>query len=223
MKIVFPEIDYVFDFGIYNTVYTLVIENQRLFGKLIGSIYLQLTGDDGTGVVSEGDKELSFNKCVEMITQFFPFEMNRKSLLGKIYASIEKQAQSEEMYLETAELMSQIETFLFRLTQGFSCDIVFPKINISTLLKASGAEINEDYDSLAEKIVDYFEVVTEFEQKKVFITVNLRSFITDEETKLFIDTILSHGYNVIMIENFEHTNLSNEKRIIVDSDLCVIE
>lgn len=41
-------------------------------------------------------------------------------------------------------------------------------------------------------------------------------------TEKFLETILSHGYNVTMIESSEHLRLENERRFIVDSDLCEI-
>ena len=90
------------------------------------------------------------------------------------------------------------------------------------LIKAVSPSFREEYDSLGEKLIDYFELVTEFDRKKLFITLNLRSFITDNDMQKFIDTVLSHEYNVIMIESSERRLLDKEKRYIIDSSLCEI-
>ena len=66
------------------------------------------------------------------------------------------------------------------------------------------------------------ELVTEFDRKKLYITINLRSYIDDIETEKFIDTVLNHSYNLIMIESYEHSRLPNEQRYIIDADLCEI-
>ena len=80
----------------------------------------------------------------------------------------------------------------------------------------------EDYESLPEKIIDYMELITEYEKEKLFILYNLRSLISDRDTDLFIDTVLRHGYNVFMLESSEHTLLSGERRYIIDNSLCEI-
>ena len=66
------------------------------------------------------------------------------------------------------------------------------------------------------------ELVTEFERKKLFVLYNLRSLISDKEAELFLDTVLRHGYNVIMLDSSEHTRLPHEQRYIVDRSLCEI-
>ena len=101
-------------------------------------------------------------------------------------------------------------------------NISFSKINLPSIIKASGMTFREEYDSLPEKIIDYMELVTEYEREKLFILYNLRSLIPDQETELFLDTLIRHEYNVLMVESCEHTRLSNEQRYIVDSDLCEI-
>ncbi|MGN1348680.1 MAG: type II-A CRISPR-associated protein Csn2 [Acutalibacteraceae bacterium] len=221
MKFVFPEIDCVFDTdcGIVNT---LVIENQKLMYSLIDDIQKQLTGSDGRSVLSEGDKILSIDKKLELLDRFIPFDLNSKALISKITADLEKKAISDEWYSRTCEFIGIMQSLLSNLAFDYSCNIEFSKIGIGSVIKAYGIEICDDYDSLGEKIIDYFELVHEFIGKKLFVTVNLRSYISDKEAELFMQTALSHQFNVLMIENCEHKRLSFEKRLIVDADLCLI-
>ena len=78
------------------------------------------------------------------------------------------------------------------------------------------------YESLAEKILDYFELVEEYDKKKLFIMVNLRSYLSDEEMKMFMRDVLARKIQVLLIESSERSVLDEEKRYIVDADLCVI-
>ena len=222
MKFVYPDIENVFDTDI-DKVNSLIIENQNLMVSLLEDVNNLLQGKDGISVLSENDKELQFDKFAELIFQYVPFSINTKSLISKVSSAFEKNAMLDERYSQTMEMLGKIESYLFDLSQNFSGDFVFSKINISSLIKSVGIEFNEDYNSLGEKLVDYFELVTEYDKRKLFITLNLRDFINDKETELFIDTVLCHGYNLIMIDSHEHKLLKNENRIIVDDSLCIIK
>lgn len=221
MKLVYPGINNVFDTDI-EKVNCIIIENQKLFLSLLEDINEQLNGNEGKLVVSENNKPLQTSKYLEVLSQFVPFELSKKSLITKISSELEKKAVSSEYYAETVEIVSRLENYLINLAFDFSCDINYNKLEIGSIIKASGVEISNDYDNLGEKIIDYIELVTEFDRRKLFVTVNLRSYLSDSETSDFMQTVLSHGYNIIMLENCEHTRLEKELRYIIDSDLCEI-
>lgn len=221
MKLVYPEIDHVFDTE-NEKVNCIIIENQKLLFSLLEDLENQFNGADGKLVVSENNKPLKTDKALEVLSQFVPFELNRKNLLSKISAELERKAVSEEHYTKTLELIGELEAHLMNIAFDFSCDINYNKLDIGSVIKASGVEINNSYASLGEKIIDYMELVTEFDRKKLFLTVNLRSYISDHETSEFMKTLLSHGYHVIMVESSEHPRLEEEFRYIIDADLCEI-
>lgn len=221
MRLVYPDIQCCFDTEL-DRVNCIVIENQQLFYSLLRDIENQFAGFDGVLVVSENGKPLKTDKYLEVLSQFFPFDINKKSLLNKITAELEAKAVSTDYYEKTVELLSGIEQHLINLAFDFSCDVCYNKLDIGSIVKAAGVQINDTAECLSEKIIDYIELVTEFDRKKLFITVNLRSFISDSEASLFMQTAISHGYHIIMLENCEHTRLDEEKRYIVDRDLCEI-
>lgn len=48
------------------------------------------------------------------------------------------------------------------------------------------------------------------------------SFIDDEEMEKFAETVIMHGYDILAIESCAYKKLKNEKRLIIDEDLCEI-
>lgn len=78
------------------------------------------------------------------------------------------------------------------------------------------------HDSLGEKIIDLMELITEFDREKFYVIINLRSYLSDEETERFMDTVIRHRFSVLMIESNEHLLLPQESRFLVDKDLCEI-
>ena len=216
-----PIISTVFDTGI-DKVNTIIIENQKMLSAFLNSILLQINGYDGNIVLSNNNKELSFEKSIELLTQFFPFDINKKSLITKVLSSLEKRAISSVYYGDTMKILSDLELYMQNISDDLNYDYSFSKLSISALLKSSGFEFNENYDYLGEKILDYFNLVYEYEREKLFITVNLRSYLDDDEIFRFVDTVLKKKINLIMIDAFEHNFITNEKRLIIDKDLCKI-
>ncbi len=70
----------------------LVIENQRLFSKLLHDMDAALEGRDSCVVLSRQESPISFSKHVEMIVDFLHFDLNQKTLLGKVCAALESRA-----------------------------------------------------------------------------------------------------------------------------------
>lgn len=222
MKIVFPGINHVFECSNNQAVLSLVIENQKLLYTILQDIYSQLQGNDGKVVVSDENKILQTDKVLEMLEQFVPFEINRKQLINKVIYEISHIAMDDTHYAKTMELLSEIESYGMDLAFELVGDINFSKVGIEAILKAIGVEFTDEYTCLGEKIIDYFELVTEYERPKLFVLVNLRSFISDKEAEEFINAVLSRGYQILLIESSEHKLLEKEKRYIVDANLCEI-
>ncbi|MBQ7460124.1 MAG: type II-A CRISPR-associated protein Csn2 [Oscillospiraceae bacterium] len=221
MKLVYPEINRVFDTE-GDKVPTLIIENQPLLFRLLSDIRSQLEGEEGKCVVSDKGKVLQTAKSAELITELLGFTLNKRTLLSKTASSLEKTVMSGELYGEAIELLGELNAFLSRAAFEIDGDISFPSLGFSSIIKASGMEFREDYDSLSEKLVDYFELVEKYDRKKLFIIYGMRSFVADKEMELFLETVLQHGYNVLMIESGERDRLPSESRYIVDSSLCEI-
>ena len=108
------------------------------------------------------------------------------------------------------------------LAFDLSGNIIFSKVDADSILKGVGVTFADDYTSLGEKLIDYFELVTEYDKVKLYLLINLRSYISDDEAENFIETVISRGYQVLMIESGEHPLLKCEKRYIVDANLCEI-
>lgn len=66
------------------------------------------------------------------------------------------------------------------------------------------------------------ELVREYDSEKLFITLNLRSYISDDEMNKFVNDVVARGYKLLMVENSEYPIIEHEKRYIIDADKCII-
>lgn len=222
MKIVLPGINHVFDCNEKTGINTVIIENQAQFFKIITDINAQLNGFDGAAVLSENEKIVKIDKQLELLVQFVPFDINKKQLVNKALSRLQQNSLDGENYLRTTGLIGDIERFCLDIAFELPGNIEFVKVNVENILKSVGLQFEENYESLAEKILDYIDLVTEYDRTKLFVIVNLRDYISDDEVELFLKDVTTRNFQVLMIESKERKLLVGEIRYIVDDNLCEI-
>lgn len=84
MKFYYSGIEEVFNVC-HEYINTITIENQKLFSEICKDIYYQIEGNDGRTIVSIDNAPIDIEKNVELITQFIPFELNKKESSKQSY------------------------------------------------------------------------------------------------------------------------------------------
>ena len=221
MKLFIPQIDCLLECE-QGKCQSLVIENKAVWCSILNDVAEQLRGNEGKIVLSCNDKIIPLSKNVELISQFIPFDMNQKGLLTKIMNEMQKIAINEQHFVQTTTALSCWEKYLLELSADMVGNIGFSKINLESLIKSAGIEVESTYDNLGEKILDYFELVSVYDSKKLFVLVNLRSYLSEKEMKEFLKNVMVHQYEILLIDSIEHPILDLEKRYIVDADQCIL-
>lgn len=219
MKLVHPKIKNIVELS-EQQINVLVIENPILLYELVMDIKRQLENQDGDTVLSIHDKPVSFYKYADITTDVLSLEFNNRKILSKIITSIEKRSMDDVYYEQTQQLMMQIEMYINELSLEFDSEIECEKMTFQHILKAAGITVADDYEYLTDKIYAYMELIREFEGDKLFIFVNLSSYVGLEQMQKFADTVIGHSYRVLLIDSHDFYRLNNEKRLIVDQDLC---
>ncbi len=86
-------------------------------------------------------------------------------------------------------------------------------MKISGILKAFDLRFDDAHMSLSEKILEYMISSFEFKAKKLFIVINLRSYLTDHQAERLFESVLLKKLQLICIESAEHERLCNEEVI----------
>lgn len=221
MKLVYPEIDTVITFreGLFSSI---VIENPGLFYRFIDDLHHQSCGYEGSAVLSADDTPISISGNLDLLTDFFSLEINKKSVLNKIFAVLEKQVSTPEFYERSQCILGQIEKFIYDLAFQNDLELEPAKLSITSLLKASGIALKEDYLNLAEKLLTYMDLISSNGLASLFVLVNLRSILDDAVMELFTDSCCRKEYNILLVDSKVCSKLSREQRVIIDADLCEI-
>ena len=135
---------------------------------------------------------------------------------------MESTAMAEGHYQQTMAILSQIECYLDDLIFSSDCDVVCGDITVGTLLKSVRITLWDDYPDPLERLLDYMELVRCYERTKLFIFVNLRSYFPDDSVQRFLQTTIDHQYTLLLVDAWEHLRLPEERRLIIDKDLCDI-
>lgn len=201
---------------------SVIIEEPGFFYEIVKDLKQQWEGMDGRAVLSENDEPVEIRKNLELVIDCIDFEINQKTLLTKVLSALERVGRSEDYIEKTQQLLAEIERYIYDVSFDFDVEIQCDKMSIAQILKAAGIRIVSEYDKLTEILYSYMQLVREFDGDKVFAFVNLRSFVKMDELQDFADTVLAHGYRVLLLDNHAYPSLSMEKRLIVDTDLCEI-
>ncbi len=221
MKFIYPYINETVNFDC-DFVNSIIIENKKLFRTLVEDISLQIDGLPGKSILSVDDEPIEMYKAAEIISEFAPFNINKKSILSKINQALEKEALREDHYMITMDIIGKIEKYIADISFDCPCDIVCTKLSAGNIIKAAGVEISDDNEKDIDRIFDYITLVSEFDKSKLFIMINMRSYFDDDEMEQFCATVLEHDIKMLLIDNKENRKLSSEKRLLIDDDLCEI-
>lgn len=219
MKLVYNKMGHILRFG-EGYVNELIIENKKMFFDVVDSIHCQTEGLHGDCVLSVLDRPVEFSKYADLTVQFAPFQINRKSLLTKLHAALEKKSQTAETYSKTGDLLAELERYMLELAEELPFEINCHKLAIGPIIRALAPEIEENDKSSIEKVFSYMELVRELDRDKLFIMVNMRSYFSDEELEKFTESVCLHDFKVLLLESHEAPKLNHTKRFVIDNDLC---
>ena len=223
MKYLIVKPDFLPPFEILDEkVNVLAIEKPSAFYEFSEELYGQIEGDDGEIVLSDEFSIIKLSAKAELIKEFVPFETNNKRLINKLYSYFEKKALNGEFYEDLEKLNAQVMKFMEKLTESEVIETEYGAINLNALFKAVNFRLNEEKYSLEESIVNYMMNVRELDGNKIFVFLNLMSFIDEEQRELFFKTIVDHRFNTLFLESRAVNPHDLVNQIIIDEDFCVI-
>lgn len=204
-------------------ILSIIIEEQSAFCNIVSDIQSQLDGEMGDAVLSENYNLIDIKKNADLITQLIPFTVNHKELINKLYSDLKLKSVDEKTHLSTNKMISDISRYIYMLIEDSEYELLMTRPDdISGFLKAFNIRFDDKELSLSEKLLEYMIASREMRGINVFITVNLRSYLTDLQAQQLFESVILRKLSLICIESSEHSHLPNEKIIIVDKDLCVI-
>ena len=206
-----------------NKITTIVIENPSVMSEVIRDISKQVNGEDGEWILSDQDKIFSLEKSSIFLDNPLMVNSNEKRILTRLYKELSEQANTL-MYEEYTQINSYIVSFLERLldTVPYHLDMEVD-MDLTGILKLYGVKIESDGVSVLEAFLDYLRALSCICNIHVVFILNVKQFLTLEEVQQLYEFCFYEKIYIINLEGQKNYNLEQEKCVIIDKDLCIID
>ena len=181
MKIKNIDFDVDIDVLDNHNIYELVVENPITMTKIIYGLVRQIVdGQEGQFIITNKNKEIRYEKEVEIIIDYFGFDINNKKIINKLYAKLGEIA--DEKIEEKSDINSKIIKVLDEVTTALGYTDVEYELDFkwADIFKVYGLEIMEEYSSLLEKMITYIKVLSNLTDTKLLILINAKSYFENQ-------------------------------------------
>ena len=202
------------------SIFSLIIENKKLYRKIIEDLINNTSIDDGNIILSKNNKLIVPEKEIFVFSDYFNFDIN-KFVLNKYYKEL-KNLSENDFFDETVEIKEVLRNYVTKLVENEYSIKLEEDLDISQILKAFGVKFQRNEDLLL-NLFEWIKILNELLGYEIFFFINLENFLSNDELVEFSKFILYNKYRVVFLENFNRNKLfDNDNLIIIDSDLCEI-
>lgn len=205
------------------TLNTLVIEDTRNFANFIRTL-IEVSNKESEEIeLIDNYKKLDVSKTTDIIFDLFNIEANAATILKKLYTELEEDLCSEDMYIKKIEMESTIANIVDELAYRSRFSLKSDEINYQNFFKALLVEFDYETASILDRLIEYIKASSELLNKKLFIIVNLDSFLTDEELLELTNFLCYNEIKLLALQNkITREVKACEHLRIIDQDLCEI-
>lgn len=222
MKLVHPNLQFQIEFA-ENIIPVCIVESPIRWREMQKELLSQCQGDDGSWVLSVEEKELKMSKSVEMILNPMQLEENQKRIMNGVLQSLSRMAVNERYWKKSQELNAAIQIFFAELETEYPFEYqINEEIDISALAKAMGIQIEQEYETDLERLLQYCILAREILGAKLIIFWNLHNYFSMQELESLYQEIMVRKWNVLLMETAVVQKISVEKHYIIDRDNCEI-
>ena len=202
------------------SIFSLIIENKKLYRKVIEDLINNISIDDGNIILSKNNKLIVPEKEIFVFSDYFNFDVN-KFVLSKYYKEL-KNLSENDFFDETVEIKEVLRNYVTKLVENEYSIKLEEDLDISQILKAFGVKFQRNEDLLL-NLFEWIKILNELLGYEIFFFINLENFLSDDELVEFSKFILYNKYRVVFLENFNRNKLfDDDNLIIIDNELCEI-
>jgi len=200
----------------------LIIERSSYFYKIVKELHMQSKDLGGEFVLSDKNITLPLSKNISLITNPFTIDPNERDTINGLFSKMKIDAMGEELYLDTNELILKLEFKLQNIMSRQPMQLVMENLDMINLFKIANIKF-EISEPLLEKLCDYVSILSEYRKIKLFIFINIKSYMTESDLEQFYTFVQYQKINILLIERYSSNHLKSEKIKIIDEDICEID
>lgn len=217
--------DYGLNIDLLETkVYSLVIENPRVYAEIVKDLWSECNGREGGIVFAEADKICKPAVCAELITNPFSVDCNNRKILAKLYSEIAEIVRDEDfaaMEKVNSEIVNLMDLLIQKVPYSLSSNL---DMDIEGLLKLYELKVDIEETDCVTYLFEYMKLKKQICKTSCFFVLGLKNYLTDAELQALYRNIFYEKIHLILLEGGQKRDpLPEEKTWIFDKDLCIIE
>ncbi len=220
MRLVFAGLDRPLEFEPGNCT-TLEVENQALFVRLVRSL---VSGEgryaDEPYSVWEGDEELKPRDALLVIDNPLQLPWDERGFMGSVLKRIEREYLEDEDLRRAVEgLQSAMASQLAALGMGLNADFSFgQEWDFRRYLKFMGFGVSyQESKSFLDNQLNFLSLALDSGDKRVLVFVNLKTFLSENDFRMFLDQVFFQKSRVLLLENkLDSNSYEHESKRCID-------
>lgn len=205
-----------------NMVNQVVIEEPQIYVAILSELYAQINGGEGKFLLSQGEKECSISKDMDIVINPFGITANCRKMQTKLQTEL-KEELSEFFYSEYLTVQAEVLRLWEQVTAHLPYELEYADaIEMGSFLKLGDIKFVEETGDLLSSICQYIKLLQWLLNVKVLVLVNIKSYLTKEQIELLYQEAFYDKVQLLLIESREDYHLDSESVIIIDKDKCLI-
>lgn len=220
MRLVFAGLDRPLELEPGNCT-TLEVENQALFVRLVRSL---VSGEgryaDEPYSVWDGDEELKPRDALLVIDNPLQLPWDERGFMGSVLKRIEREYLEDEDLRRAVEgLQSAMASQLATLGMGLNADFSFgQEWDFRRYLKFMGFGVSyQESKSFLDNQLNFLSLALDSGDKRVLVFVNLKTFLSENDFRMFLDQVFFQKSRVLLLENkLDSNSYEHESKRCID-------
>lgn len=221
MKLYVPELNTPIELS-ENIINVLVVEDVRIFRLITDRLVRQMDGENEEIILSDDNHaEIDFSSAVSVISDLYRMNIESRKLANYLQSHTEEIIEGNSKLV--GEILIQLNQLGERICLLFDEEVEFEGIDdIKPLLKMYGFSLPINRE-LPDNVLEYISACKTLLNKQVFILLDFRGLLTEEERKLFYKRLIYTKTKVLIIEYRDFKSAEECERVrILDADMCEI-
>lgn len=204
-----------------NKILNIEIYNKKFFYRFIKDLNLIENGNnlEEITVFNKQNEEITLTNKIEILSNFLEFDLYNKKYSSDFQKYIVKNSEEKNIDKIVKEY-SKVYDSITNIVNLVDIPITIKNdFDFDSIIKSFKFEVNFS-DNLLNNLINLLEVKTNLSKEKIYIFINLKSYLNNEDLLEFYKYIYLKNINSIFIDTSKYADLNDYiNKVIIDRDL----
>lgn len=204
-----------------NKILNIEIYNKKFFYRFIKDLNLIENGNTIEEIIAfnKQNEEITLTNKIEILSNFLDFDLYNKKYSSDFQKYIVKNSEEKNIDKIVKEY-SKVYDSISNIVNLIDIPITIKNdFDFESIIKSFKFEVNF-FDNLLNNLIDLLEVKLNLSKEKIYVFINLKSYLSNEDLLELYKYIFVKNINSIFIDTNKYDDLNDDvNKIIIDTDL----